>query len=145
MVIDKYDRYGNVLQYHSNDNVFTSIIWGYKDCYPIAKIVNATYAEVSSYANNLQTKSNADDDRTVGTSGNEDQLRSALNALRSVTDLSDAQITTYTYDPLIGVTSITDPRGQTVYYEYDAFNRLEKVKDQDGRVLSKNEYHYKNR
>ena len=34
MVIDKYDRYGNVLQYHSNDNVFTSIIWGYKDCYP---------------------------------------------------------------------------------------------------------------
>jgi YD repeat-containing protein len=45
---------------------------------------------------------------------------------------------------LIGVTSSTDPRGQTVYYEYDAFNRLEKVKDQDGRILTKNEYHYKN-
>ncbi len=53
-------------------------------------------------------------------------------------------LTTYTYDPLIGVTSITDPRGETIYYHYDNFNRLEYVKDAQGKILSENEYHYKN-
>jgi YD repeat-containing protein len=53
-------------------------------------------------------------------------------------------ITTYTHDPLIGVTSMTDPREDTVYYRYDAFNRLIEVKDRDGNILSENTYNYKN-
>lgn len=52
-------------------------------------------------------------------------------------------VTTYTYDPLIGVTSITDPKGYTTYYEYDDFNRLKRVKDADEKILSQSEYHYK--
>jgi len=39
---------------------------------------------------------------------------------------------------------MTDPRGYTMYYEYDNENRLEYVKDADGRVYSENEYHYRN-
>ena len=58
--------------------------------------------------------------------------------------LNNAQVTTFTYDPLIGVTSVTDPRGETIYYSYDNFNRLEFVKDAQGNILSKNEYNYKN-
>jgi len=53
-------------------------------------------------------------------------------------------VTTYTYDPLIGVTSVTDPRGYTMYYEYDEFQRLEFVKDEDGNIYSENQYNYKN-
>jgi len=64
-----------------------------------------------------------------------------LNDLR--TALPNAQVSTYTYDPLIGVTSITDPRGETIYYEYDNFNRLEHVKDAQGNILSKNKYNFK--
>ncbi len=93
---------------------------------------------------NLQDKSNLDNDRTIGLVGNEGALRIALNNLRNLPALSDALVTTYTYDPLIGVTSITDPRGETIYYHYDDFNRLEYVLDQDGKVLSKNEYNYQN-
>ena len=58
--------------------------------------------------------------------------------------LPNAVVTYYTYDPLIGVTSVTDPRGQRIYYEYDNLNRLEFVRDNQGKILSKNEYNYKN-
>jgi len=56
---------------------------------------------------------------------------------------SGAQMTTYTYDPLIGMTSSTDENNVTTYYYYDAFGRLSDIKDSDGKVLKHYEYHYK--
>jgi len=53
------------------------------------------------------------------------------------------QMTTYTYDPLIGITSITDPKGMTNYYEYDNFQRLVNIKDKDGSIIKHTDYHYK--
>ncbi|MDQ0636545.1 hypothetical protein QF042_000110 [Pedobacter sp. W3I1] len=57
---------------------------------------------------------------------------------------SDAQITTYTYDPMVGMTSSIDTKGMTSYYEYDSSQRLQYVKDQNGNVIKNNTYHYKN-
>jgi hypothetical protein len=53
-------------------------------------------------------------------------------------------ITTITYKPLIGVSTITDTKGDKQTYHYDSFNRLQFVKDSSGNILSENEYHYKN-
>jgi hypothetical protein len=55
---------------------------------------------------------------------------------------SGAQMTTYTYDPLVGVTSSTDAKGLTTYYEYDGLQRLLNTKDQDGNILKSYDYHY---
>lgn len=55
---------------------------------------------------------------------------------------ADAQMTTYTYDPLIGATSATDAKGQTAYYEYDGFQRLINIKDKDGNIVKHTDYHY---
>jgi hypothetical protein len=55
----------------------------------------------------------------------------------------DAQMTTYTYDPLIGVTSVSDINNKPTIYKYDAFNRLWYVKDFQGNILKKYDYHYK--
>ena len=151
VVYHSYDSIGNPTEVSKKDGTPIVYIWGYNETQPIAKIDNATYSEVLSQVSNLQLLSNADNDRTVdlintnGTItkvGKEGDLREALTALR--TSLLNAQVTTYTYDPLIGVTSITDPRGQTVYYQYDNFNRLEFVKDQEGNILSNTKYNYKN-
>jgi YD repeat-containing protein len=55
---------------------------------------------------------------------------------------SDAQMITYTYDPLKGMTSSTDERGITTYYEYDSFGRLEAVKDQERNIIKSYKYNY---
>jgi hypothetical protein len=54
----------------------------------------------------------------------------------------DAQMTTYTYDPLVGMTSSSDERNNTTYYLYDSFGRLEAVKDEEGNILKSYKYHY---
>ncbi len=54
----------------------------------------------------------------------------------------DAFMTTYTYDPLIGMTSQTNPQGLTTYYEYDDFGRLKYIKDHEGNILEAYDYHY---
>ncbi|PQV56489.1 YD repeat-containing protein [Sediminibacterium magnilacihabitans] len=54
----------------------------------------------------------------------------------------DAQIITYTYKPLIGITSQTDPSGKTIYYEYDGLGRLKDIKNQDGNIIKVYNYRY---
>lgn len=56
----------------------------------------------------------------------------------------NAVMTTYTYQPTVGMTSQTDAKGMTIYYEYDIFGRLKYVKDQNGNILKQTDYHYKN-
>lgn len=55
---------------------------------------------------------------------------------------ADAMMTSYTYEPLVGMTSQTDPRGYTLIYEYDTANRLKTIKDEDGNILEHYEYNY---
>ena len=127
----KYDAIGNPLEVSKVNGNSISYIWGYNRQFPVAKIENATRAQIDVITGFVP-------DFHSGTGG----LTSTQDAaLRS--NLPNALVTTYTYIPLIGVSSITDPRGYTTYYEYDAFNRLKQVKDAEGNILSKNTYNYK--
>lgn len=55
----------------------------------------------------------------------------------------NAQITTYTYDVINGVTSVNDPNNFVTYYDYDLFGRLKWVKDYKGNIVKAMDYHYK--
>jgi len=55
---------------------------------------------------------------------------------------TDALMTTYTHNPLIGKTSDTDPAGHTQTYYYDGLNRLQTVRDQDNNILKQYDYEY---
>ncbi|NAS12391.1 RHS repeat domain-containing protein [Poritiphilus flavus] len=136
-----YYSNGNVKETRKTNGSTTVYIWGYNDdIYLLATLENTTYNDVSSYISNLQTLSIADTDNCKVSTCKEELLRQGLNNLR--TQVPEAMITTYTYDPLIGVTSITDPKGYTIYYEYDSANRLKAVRDANNNLMSDYEYQY---
>lgn len=139
-IFNDYDSNGNLLEMSIENGMHTVYVWGYNDLYPIVKIENASYATMTSVQqtliSNVQNATDLDID-----SDTENTLREKLSLLRA--GFPDAMVTTYTYDPLIGVTSITDPKGYTTFYDYDEFNRLELIKDADRKVLNQYIYHYK--
>jgi len=55
---------------------------------------------------------------------------------------SGAQMTTYTYDPMVGMTSKCDINNRLVCYEYDGFGRLTLIRDENKNILKKYCYNY---
>jgi len=137
---DLYDEQGNLLQSTSAVGVPSASVYGYDKTQPIARIQGATYAQVAPYIQAIVDASNAD----AANPANEQALLTALDNFRQVSALQNMQITTYTYDPLIGVTTSTPPNGIRAIYKYDANNRLEKVVDMNGVTLKEYQYNYKN-
>lgn len=130
IIYTKYGTNGNILEYELENGIPVSIIWGYDEQYPIAKIEGENYANLSSYITTLQS---ASDNGTL-TVASFDTLRNGLPG---------ALVTGYVYEPLVGVKVITHPNGTTEYYDYDAFGRLIEVKNSQGEVIRKLEYNYK--
>lgn len=132
IVFHKYDDYGNPIEISKGLGSKIVYIWGYNKSKPIAKIENTTYTQVEPYVINLQTLSNSNDEQSLLTN---------LNNLRSALPLS--LVTTYTYKSQIGISSITDPKGDFITYIYDDFNRLKEVRDRYNNIVSEHEYHYR--
>ena len=130
---DKYDTKGNVLQYTEENKYPVSILWGYNQTYPIARVANISYDAIpANLISTAQQKSN---------SGTEAELLTALTTLRN--SLPSSMMTSSTYKPLIGITTTTDEKGYKITYEYDSLGRLKSVKDNDGKMISQNKYHYR--
>lgn len=127
-----YDNHGNITEYQKIDNIHITYLWGYNYSFPIAKIENAKFDDVEPLLGGtyeqLQQKIT------------DIELFPILNKLH--TELPDAFVTTYTYDPLVGMTSETSPDGKITTYHYDDFNRLETIRDHNGNVVKHFEYHY---
>lgn len=137
------------LKYDINDNPIVILkngveesvnIWSYSGQYLVAEIKNESFTNVE-YA--IKAMFSIADINTFSalTIPNETKLQdgSLQNAL------PNAQVTTYTYKPLVGMTSQTDARGITAYYEYDTFNRLKEtyiIENGEKKILQKYDYHY---
>jgi hypothetical protein len=123
----------------ATDGSPTVFLWSYKGRYPVAQIQNATYDEVKTalsdasetFINALRAKSEPSiTDFTL------------LNALRSNPVLKKALISTYSFKPLVGMINQTDAKGMTTYYEYDSFQRLKNIKNQNGDIVKSYCYNY---
>lgn len=131
LTFEQYDSKGHPLQYTTKDGITTSVIWGYNNTYPVAKIVGSTYSAAIALLNTS----------VLEVPSSDEAMRNELNKLRNEL-VGKFFVTTYTYTPLIGMTSQTDPNNRTTYYEYDGFGRLSLIRDQDQNILKKYCYNY---
>lgn len=131
----EYDQFGNPLEVSFGaGGIRTIYIWGYHKEYPIAKIVNSSYQLVAAALSiSVAALKNIDESSL-----------SLIDGLRNHPNFSDAQIATYRYKPMIGLIYQIDPKGDKRYYEYDDFNRLKSIKDQEEKLIQDYRYHYKN-
>jgi hypothetical protein len=141
VTFNKYDDKGNVLQYTTKEGKPVTVIWGYGQNQPIAKIEGAQYDNIKNNPLITAVVSAAQSD--LQNPVNEPALLTALDNLRNDTAFKDFQITSVTYDQLVGITNLTAPSGIRETYKYDTANRLEKIVDEQGKSLKEFKYNYK--
>lgn len=122
---DDYDSFGNLLQTTSRDGITTAYLWNSIGNYLMAEVKGATYSQISSQDGKAANYSSL-------------TLRNSLNGL-----VPNSLIQTFSYTPLVGMTSQTDPNGVTTYFDYDSFGRLKLVKNDDTHILKRYTHHYK--
>ena len=131
----------NIVEYLPRSATPTTYLWGYNYQYPIAKIENATFEQVKNILG--QALIDRATDAVIPATADSTTINSLRNSLPA------AQVTTYTYKPLIGMATATDPQGITTYYDYDAFGRLKETYYYENNDKSKKrtvetyDYHYK--
>lgn len=127
-----YTPTGNIQEKANANDVREVYLWGYNEQFPVAKIVGSDYSTVIQ---------NINPDILINTDNyTPDQIRAALNSIRA--NLTQAMVTTFTYTPLVGMISETDPTGKTTYYEYDELGRLKVIRDQNKSILKEFDYQY---
>ena len=124
----EYDVHGNVIQTQRQNDLPTAHLWGYNHSLKVAEVVGQTYQQATSGLNLSVVQGNQ-----------ADAIRSELDKLRQPNRL----VTTYTYDPLTGMTSETNPAGITTYYDYDDRNRLQYVRDHRQQYVARYQYRYR--
>jgi hypothetical protein len=132
---NRYDAYGNPLEVQQEDGMLIAYIWGYNHTQVVAKIENCSYQAIPA---NLITALHQ-----ATATGSELDVLTALDNLRNAPGLSQAMVTTVTHIPLVGMSTLTDPKGVRIKYHYDAMNRLEKVTDHFGNIVTENSYNYR--
>jgi len=140
---DKYDQNLNLVQVTpKGSDAVNSYYWGYNGKFPVAKFDNMAYSFIESNTNGLRDAlDQLDDFKVISNSTIQTQLKTLNDQIRTKIP-SGCMVTTYTYDPLVGMTSQTDPNGITTYYEYDGLGRLHLVKDHEGNILKRYDYQY---
>lgn len=136
---DLYDDQGNLLQYTQENGISVVMIWGYNGSKLIAKIENSSYSTLSTNTLNLIIAAK----NASNIINNETNTLAALNSLRADSELVNCMITTYTHIPLVGVSTITDPKGDKVIYSYDKFGKLVTLRDKNNNIVVESDYNFK--
>lgn len=135
------DASGNLLSINKEDISPTSFIYGYNNTKTIVAIENIDYSQISTAI--LSSIRN----HTFSESGQVGDIIADINfvksSLGSLYKDKNCLITIYTYKPLVGVTSMTNPLEATIFFEYDLSGRLQYIKDNNGKVIEHYKYHFK--
>ena len=137
-----YNTSGHPWQISRRGEPSVVLDWGYNHRYVTARVENITYSELEDDLN-FHTYMARLKEYTIITDSNRAAFNQINKYLRQFLP-SGALLTTYTYDPLLGITSECNPLGDTIFYEYDSYGRLARTRNTNGEVIKEYEYHYAN-
>ena len=136
-----YNSKNNVKQADLIDGT-EAMYWNNNNKYLLAIFSNIEYSALEVIPNLFASLNRLENYTVLTDEGVKEELN-ILNAnIRSLVP-PGVLFTTYTYDPGVGMTSQTDPNGLTTYYEYDGLGRLRVVRDHEGSILKRYDYHYR--
>ena len=130
---NKYGANGRILEQQKNNNEKEVFLWAYNNTYPVLKATGTTHDVLSQYISQSQLEN-------VAANIDNQSLEILLNSARSY--LPNAFVETYSYKPLVGMTRKVDASAHSTYFEYDGFNRLKTIRDQDYNILKQYKYAY---
>ncbi|MBN9299504.1 MAG: hypothetical protein J0I41_21060 [Filimonas sp.] len=135
-----YNTKGRLLEAISSNGITKSYIWGYKYNYPIAKVEGASYSQLKI----AMGKQNENDDLASITTMSTPQLSVVLSDLRNNLKqvAPQAQLSSFSFDYLVGCLSETGPNGISQSYLYDGMGRLSAIKDNTGAIVKAYSYNY---
>jgi YD repeat-containing protein len=131
----QYDSKGNVQDVAKTGDTHTVYLWSYNYQYPVAKIEGISYADMIAH---YYPQSSVDQLAQTALPSN-----TLIEGIRSALSNANVMITTFTYAPLIGMITATDPKGVTTTYSYDSFSRLKSTTNDDLNIINKFDYHYR--
>lgn len=139
LTYDLYNGKGRLLQYTDRSGIPVSFIWGYSHQKLLATVTGGEYL---AFSNNWGGSYGADNMYYNGLNLTpSDSHYYNINSLRSF-----YQVTSYKYNPLYGVTSITDPLGVTTFFDYYPTGELKSRYQLDSNggkeVLNAYQYYY---
>lgn len=142
IVFHKYDAKGNVLSLSKANDVVINYIWSYASRFPIAEIKGTDYQIIENTLglSTIQEFSS----RVNPTKSEIDSFLAPIRTAINAGTLKDVEISSFSYDPVVGIKSQTDSRGKSTYYEYDSFGRLNVIKGDNGAIEKKMDYNYRN-
>lgn len=130
----QYDNFGNLVESTGRDGITHSYLWGYTSRYPVAEVSGMGYNAAISGSGINQT--------VLDAPSSDAQLMTELNKLRTIPAIPGlpALVKSYTYLPMTGITSSTDPKGLTTFFEYDPLSRLTAVRDNSHNLIKQYQY-----
>ncbi|WP_315087433.1 PKD domain-containing protein [Bacteroides heparinolyticus] len=114
-----YDKRRNLLSFTERGKPTEVFLWGYGYQYPVIRMVNASLDAVRRHAGASALDTLADEPAPKG--------KDTLLADRLAAAFPSAQITTYEYNPLVGMTAMKNLRGLRHTYNYDVWGRLQEL------------------
>ncbi len=130
---DEYDSYGNLLKVTQRGGVSNSYIWGYENMYPVAIVSN-------SKVTSSQIEDKIDRMTLLDPRSSEVEINQQIDLLRNDTDFDASLISSYGFNPGVGVTAMKSPNSVESSYQYDGKERLVLQKDHNGFTTSRTEY-----
>ena len=129
MEFTRYDTWGNLLQAVKDGMHYQSYLWSYGSLYPVALLEHGPLAD-AEWKNKVST-----------TATDSALIASACSTFRSQLR-GKALVSSYTYRPLEGLSSMTDPQGRKTSFAYNRFGELCGEFDTEDATIKDYTYHY---